>query len=288
VAKIRAGAVSYLNTRPLVFGIDQGMGADRLELSYDVPSVLASRMAAGELDLALLPVVELARIPDLVVVPGLAIGSLGNCRSVLLVAKRPLAEVRTVALDPESKTSNALARILFAEVWGGTPSFAAGPRDLALAMEEHDAAVRIGDKALFEPLPSGAIAYDLGGAWTARTTLPFVFAVWAARRGVVDRELYEVLHGSRRAGAEALAAIAADYTWHGHQYPRIAETYLRDAMRYRLGDPEISAMRRFFAAAAEIGVIEAAPRIELASFRGHSPFSSNSPVDGGVPQEHTT
>jgi chorismate dehydratase len=268
--------VSYLNTRPLVFGIDQGLGADRLDLTYDVPSAVARRMAAGELDLALLPVIELARIPDLVVVPGLAIGSLGNCRSVLLVAKTPLADVRSVALDPESSTSNDLAAVLFAEVWGGEPAFVAGPRDLTLALREHDAVVRIGDKALFEPLPTGAIAYDLGGAWTARTTLPFVFAVWAARPGVVDRELYEVLHASRRAGAAALPAIAADYTWNGRQYPEISLPYLRDAMRYRLGDLEVSAMRRFLAAAAGIGVIDAAPRIALASFRGHA-----------IPQEHT-
>jgi len=277
VPKIRAGAVSYLNTRPLVFGIDQGLGADRLDLTYDVPSAVARRMAAGELDLALLPVIELARIPNLVVVPGLAIGSLGNCRSVLLVAKVPLAEVRSVALDPESSTSNDLAAVLFAEAWGGSPAFVAGPRDLTLALREHDAAVRIGDKALFEPLPAGTIAYDLGGAWTARTTLPFVFAVWAARPGVVDRELYEVLHASRRAGAAALPEIAADYTWNGRQYPDIALPYLRDAMRYRLGDLEVSAMRRFLAAAAGIGVIDAAPPIALASFRGHA-----------VPQEHTT
>lgn len=275
--KIRAGAVSYLNTRPLVFGIEQGLGADRLELTHDVPSVLASRMAAGELDLALLPVIELARIPNLVVVPGLAIGSLGNCRSVLLVARKPLADVRSIALDPESRTSNALARVLCATAWGIEPAFVAGPRDLALALEEHDAAVRIGDKALFEPVPPDAMAYDLGGAWTARTTLPFVFAVWAARPGVVDREVYEVLHASRRAGAAALSAIAADYTWNGRQYPAIALPYLRDALRYRLGDPEVAAMRRFFAAAAEIGVVDAAPSIELASFRGHA-----------IPQEHTT
>ena len=275
--KIKAGAVSYLNTRPLVFGIEQGLGADRLELTYDVPSVLASRMAAGELDLALLPVIDLARIPNLVVVPGLAIGSLGNCRSVLLVARKPLADVRSIALDPESRTSNALARVLCATAWGIKPAFVAGPRDLALALEEHDAAVRIGDKALFEPVPPGAIAYDLGGAWTARTTLPFVFAVWATRPGVVDREVYEVLHASRRAGAAALPAIAADYTWNGRQYPEIAFAYLRDALRYRLGDPEVAAMRRFLAAAAEIGVVDAAPAIELASFRGHS-----------IPQEHTT
>jgi chorismate dehydratase len=288
VPKIRAGAVSYLNTRPLVFGIDQGMCADRIDLTYDVPSGLASRMAAGELDLALLPIVELARIPGLVIVPGLAIGSYGDCRSVLLVARRPLAEVRSVALDPESKTSNALARVLFAEAWGMAPSFAVGPRDLKSALAEHDAAVRIGDKALFEPLPDGAIAYDLGGAWTARTTLPFVFAVWAARPGVVDREIYEALHASRRAGAAAVAAIAADYTWNGRQYPEVAHAYLRNAIRYRLGDPEVASMRRFLAAAAALGIIDAAPPPVLASFRGHSPFSSNSPVDGEIPNEHTT
>ena len=248
--KIRAGAVSYLNTRPLVFGIDQGLGADRIELTYDVPSVLAARMAAGELDLALLPVIELASISDLTVVPGLAIGSYGDCRSVILVSKVPPGEAKSVALDPESRTSNALARVLFAEAWGGRPEFVVGPRDLALALTEHDAAVRIGDKALFEPVPDGATAYDLGGAWTAKTTLPFVFAVWAARPGVLDRPLYELLHASRRAGSAAIPMIAADYTWNGRQYPELALAYLRDAMRYRLGDLEVKAMRRFLHAAA--------------------------------------
>lgn len=285
--KIRTGAVSYLNTRPLVFGLDQGLGAHRIEMSYDVPSVLAARMAAGEIDLALLPVIELARIPDLVVVPGLAIGSLGNCRSVLLVARKPLTEVKSVSLDSDSRTSNALARVLFAEAWGTAPSFHVGPRDLSLALAEHDAAVRIGDKALFEALPDGVVAYDLGGAWTARTTLPFVFAVWAARPGVVDREVYELLHASRRAGAAAVAMIAADYTWNDSQRPGIALPYLRDAMRYRLGGPEVAAMRRFLAAAAQLGLIDAAPPITLASFRGQSPFSCNSSVDDGIPQEQT-
>ena len=111
------------------------------------------------------------------------------------------------------------------------------------------------------------MAYDLGGAWTARTTLPFVFAVWATRPGVVDREVYEVLHASRGAGAAALPAIAADYTWRGRQYPEIALPYLRDAMRYRLGDQEVAAMRRFLAAAAGLGLIEAAPPIVFADVK---------------------
>jgi chorismate dehydratase len=289
VPKIRAGAVSYLNARPLVFGLEQGMGSDRIALSYDVPSVLASRMQAGELDLALLPIVELARNPALVVVPGLAIGSFGNCRSVLLVSKSPLAEVRSVALDPDSRTSNALARVLFAEAWGGDPSFAVGPRDLATALAEHDAAVRIGDKALFEPLPDGVAVHDLGGAWTVRTTLPFVFAAWTARPGVVDREIYEILHASRRAGAAALPAIAADYTWDGRQHEAIALPYLRDAIRYRLGDSEVGAMRRFFTAAARIGAIDAAPVITFAEVkRGYSAFSSNSSTDDAIAKGQLT
>jgi len=263
---VRAGAVSYLNTRPLVFGIEQGLGAGRIDLTYDVPSVLAARMAAGELDLALLPVIELAMIPGLVVVPGLAIGSFGDCRSVLLVTKTPLAEVRRVALDPESRTSNALARLLFTQA----SEFVVGPRDLSLALTEHDAAVRIGDKALFEPLPEGTTAHDLGGLWTERTRLPFVFAVWAARPGVLNREIYEILHASRRAGAAVLEAIAEDYTWNGRRHPEIALPYLRDAMRYRLGATEIAAIDRFLTAAGS--------PVALEIFRGGREMTKEQPA----------
>jgi chorismate dehydratase len=263
--KVRIGAVSYLNTRPLVFGMAQGMGADRIELSYDVPSVLACRMAADELDVALLPTIELAQIPDLAVVSGLAIGSKGNCRSVLLLARKPLDEIRSVGLDPESRTSNALARVLCAGYWGIAPTFAIGPRDLDTALREHDAVVRIGDKALFDPIPSGTVAYDLGGAWTAYTGLPFVFAVWAARFGSFDREIYEILHQSRRAGTRALKDIAHDYTWNGRQHPQIALPYLQDAMRYRLGSEEFNGMKRFLAEAEAQKIIDGGYDIRLAA-----------------------
>jgi chorismate dehydratase len=261
---VRIGAVSYLNTRPLVFGLEQ-VRDSRYELSYDVPSVLSSRLAAGELDAALLPVVELARIPGLVVVPGLAIGSFGNCRSVLLIARKPLDEIRSIALDPESRTSNALVRVLCAEAWGIGPRFVPGPRDLELALMEHDAVVRIGDKALFEPVPPGTVAHDLGGAWTAATGLPFVYAVWAVQMGVLDRDLYTALHASRRAGDAVMAAIAEDYTWNGKRFPETAFAYLTEAMRYRFGGPELEAVKRFLASAARVGVIEAAPDIRIAS-----------------------
>ena len=99
-AKIRIGAVSYLNTRPLVFGLEQGVGEDRIELSYSVPARLADRMIAGELDIALMPVIELAKMPELEIVPGLAIGTSGPSRSVLLISRRPIERVESVAAAP--------------------------------------------------------------------------------------------------------------------------------------------------------------------------------------------
>jgi chorismate dehydratase len=260
----RIGAVSYLNARPLVFGLEQGLDRSRFELTYDVPSVLASRMAADELDVALLPAIELARIPDLAIFPGLAIGSMGPCRSVLLVSAVPIDEVRSVSLDPESRTSNALVQVLCRDAWGIAPRFAVGPRDLELALREHDAVVRIGDKALFETLPAGLVAHDLGEAWTTLTRLPFVFAVWAARLGSMDRDIYQLLHDSKRAADLVLDVIADDYTYGGTQYPEVARRYLRESIRYRFGSQELAGLRRFLDAAGRLGLVPAAFDLRIA------------------------
>ncbi len=261
---IRIGAVSYLNTRPLVHGLEQHAVADRIELSFATPSDLAAQMARGALDMALLPVIELARIPDLELVPGLAIGTHGASRSVLLVSNCPMDEIDTLALDPESRTTNTLARVLLAEVWKRHPTTRRGSPSLDDDLGVCDAVVRIGDKALFEPLPEGALAEDLGAVWTRETGLPFVFAVWAARPGVVDRELYRALHDSRRKGSRAIDRIAEDYTWHGTSYPEIVREYLTHGIRFRLGTAEIQAIERFFRLAHGLGLIERIPEIRLA------------------------
>jgi chorismate dehydratase len=263
VTVVRIGAVSYLNTRPLIHGFERGLLADRVLLSYDTPAVLADRMAAGDLDVALLPTIELARIPDLEIVPGLAITCNGPSRSVLLVTRKPLDEVRRVALDAESRTSNALARLLFEHVWDAEPEFVAGPTHLEDALETADAVVRIGDKALFEPVPDGTVALDLAEAWTKATGLPFVFAVWACRPGVLDRELYRAFHDSRREGSRAVDEIAAGYVWAGNSDPALAERYLRENILFRLGNAEVRALRRFHDLAAGLGIIGAAPEIRL-------------------------
>jgi len=266
-AMIRIGAVSYLNTRPLVFGLAQGLGHDRIRLSEDVPAVLADRMERGEIDVGLLPVIELARIPDLEIVPGLSISSRGPCRSVMLVTRRAPGEIASVGLDVESRTSNALVQVLCAHAWKTRPEFEVAPVDLDEALERHDAVLRIGDKALFGPLPVGAVAIDLGQVWDVTFDLPFVYAAWVARPGIVDRELYQWLHQSRRQGRAAIGAIADDYVWNGRTYPELSRSYLRENIGYRLGLPEIEGIKRFHTAAAELGLIDAAPEIRLSLTR---------------------
>jgi chorismate dehydratase len=262
--KIRIGAVKYLNTRPLVHGMNQGLGADRIDLSYAVPAVLADQMSAGELDVALMPVIELARMPELEIVPGLGIVTEGETRSVLLISNCDFDRIGSVALDVESRTSNALTRVLLAETWGLRPRVETAPAaSVAEALSTCDAVVRIGDKALFDPVPEGLQVLDLGGAWTQATGLPFVFAAWIARPGVIDREIYRVLHESRRRGSKVTDELADAYTWEGRHCAATARDYLRHNIRFRLGAREIEAMKLFFALSAAHGVIDEAPTIRL-------------------------
>ena len=255
--RVRIGAVGYLNTRPLVYGLDEAAG-DRIELSYDVPAALADQLARGEIDVGLIPTVELARIPDLEIVPGLGIVSRGAAGSVLLVSSCAPERARRVALDPESRTSNALIRILFDELWKASPELELGPLELAESLGDYDAVVRIGDKALFEPLPEGAEGYDLGALWDRLTGLPFVWAVWACRPGILDRELSETLHESLRRGSQVIDTIARDYVFRGRRDPELARAYLTRNIGFRVGPPELRGMNRFLEAAARVGLV---PRV---------------------------
>jgi chorismate dehydratase len=263
--KLRIGAVSFLNTVPLVYGMQHGLGADRIDLSFGVPSNLAKRMRNRELDVALLPIIELASMPAHEIVPGLAIATQGKSASVLMISQRPVEVIRSVALDRESRTSNVLARVLFARHWKTTPEFSTGESGLAESLATHDAVIRIGDKALYEPVPADAIVYDLGEIWTASTGLPFVFAAWVAWPGKVDSEISQLLHSSYQQGSQHIKEIAARHTWRGKQRPERARTYLTEHIQYRLGTQELKAIRMFFEAACELGLIDTVPTITLSS-----------------------
>jgi chorismate dehydratase len=157
--------------------------------------------------------------------------------------------------------------VLFAGAPERAPRFVAGDAELSRALERADAAVRIGDKALFEEVPPGLSVHDLGSLWTDGTGLPFVFAAWAARAGVVDRELYEALHDSRRQGSRDVDRIAAEWRWKGRAHPERVRDYLTRHIAYRLGAAEIAGLRLFLGRAAAAGVIAAAPEIRMALAR---------------------
>src|SRR5437764_13547276 len=179
---LRVGAVNYLNSKPLIERLTDF--APSVELSLDLPSRLADRMAAGGLDVGLIPVVEFFRGDGYSFVPNIAIGSRGPVLSVTLFSRVPWPEIRSVALDEGSRTSSALTQILLRKRYGVNPEVRPLPIDAGPEDVKTDAVLLIGDRAMRACLPGFRYAFDLGEAWPAWTGLPTVHALWAVRGGV--------------------------------------------------------------------------------------------------------
>jgi chorismate dehydratase len=139
-----------------------------------------------------------------------------------------------------------------------------GPLALDRALAECEAVVRIGDKALFETPPDGVEVHDLGEVWTRASGLPFVFAAWAAAPGIVDREIYRILHESRRRGVKVIDRIAEEFRWNGYHDPTLVRGYLMEHIQYRLGAAEVQAIKRFLTVAQRLGLVDHVPDIRLA------------------------
>ncbi len=148
LAKLRISIVQYLNTAPLVWSFTHGPLRGKYDLSFTVPSLCAEALRSGAADIAIIPAIEYQRIGGLVVLPDLAIASKNQVRSLLIIAKKPIAQVRSVALDRGSRSTQALTRILCAEHWKITPEFFEAPPDANMMLQEADAALLIGDPAL--------------------------------------------------------------------------------------------------------------------------------------------
>jgi chorismate dehydratase len=212
-------------------------------------------LADNEIDLGLVPAVTyLDRSTDLVV-PGIAIASDGPVASVALFTKKPIADVRVIALDTSSRTSVVLTRILCAKRFGIDAEFINRPPDLPSMLAEADAALIIGDLALFAQHESvGAEKIDLGQEWTAWTSLPFVWAFWAGRADAADRRVVGRLQEARDAGVLASDAIADAYCAGDPARQRAARQYLRQNIKYDLSDREQAGLARYFREAAALGL----------------------------------
>lgn len=250
---IRLGAVAYLNARPLVYGLDRD---ERFTLRFDPPSRCAVLLHEEQIDVGMIPAIEYCRGPEYHVVPGMGIISERTVASVALFSKAPVAQVRTIAADTSSRTSNALLRILCAERFGIAPEFRPMAPDAETMLAENDAALIIGDPALYlDAAALGLEKIDLGEQWREMTGLPFVWAFWAGRPGVLSPDAVRALQQARDEGIGASDAIADAYC--GPERAALGRAYLRDNIQYVMGDREIAGVRKYYELAARHGLIDA-------------------------------
>lgn len=179
--KIRLSAVSYLNTKPFIYGIFRSDLSERIDLSLDIPSVCAQKLQRGEADLVLTPVAVIPELPEAHLVSDYCIGSTGRVKTVCIFSEKPLPEIKRLYLDFHSRTSVALSRLLCREFWKIEPEFLPAAEGYEQKIGGDTAGLIIGDRAIGRE-KQFPFVYDLGEAWTAWTGLPFVFAAWVSAR----------------------------------------------------------------------------------------------------------
>lgn len=252
-AKLRVGAVNYLNTKPLIQGLEEI--APQAELVLDLPSRLADRLAAGKLDVALIPSIEFFQNPSYTIVSNACIACRGPVLSVKLFSRVPMDKVRTLALDEGSRTSVALTRILLYEKHGLMPQLERLPIDATLEDATTDAVLLIGDRAMHSPAGKFAEVWDLGDQWCRWAELPFVFAMWVGRSGADLTGLEAALEEARDAGLAQLETIAQrEAAPLGLTQPQCL-SYLRDNLYFHLGPREQRGLELFQRKAAQMGLV---------------------------------
>ena len=229
----RIGSVHYLNAAPLTFGIED-------QIVFTTPARLAQMLRRDELDAALVSITEVLLNDRYDILEGVAIAALGEVYSVLLAHKKPLAEVREVFCDTASLTSVNLLKVLLAER-GLKPVFR--PLESYAAAAEKDFVLLIGDPAIdFQRAPHEHQIFDLGTEWFALTQLPFVFAIWALRRGLDQQALRRKLRATKDHGLQQLDQIIRERTEYD---PAFRRDYFQRHIRYDLGEAEKRGIARF-------------------------------------------
>ena len=280
VTKLRISIVEYLNTAPLVWGFTNGPLRGKYDLSFTVPSQCSEQLRTGQADVAIIPAIEYQRIQDLAILPDMAIASKKQVRSLLIIAKKPIEQVKTFALDRSSRSTQTLTRILCAEKWKIAPEFFESPPDLGAMLNQADAALVIGDPALRIAVGieknswSGTggqticqaatlgiassellYVYDVVGEWRSLTGLPAVLAVWAAKRDVTTPELNADFLASRDFGLSRIPEICVDASRELELPSDKLESYLRDNIDFSLDEENRRGLELYFTHAAKLDLI---------------------------------
>lgn len=241
--KARIGAVSYLNTKPLVYGLQERLPDS--SVIFDLPSRLADQLAENKLDVALIPSIEYFANPDYTIISDACIGCRGCVLSVVLLSRVPMSQIRTLALDEGSRTSIALTKVLLSERFGIEPECCSFPVGANFDDVEADAYLVIGDRAVHVDTSPFEVCWDLGEQWGLWSQLPFVFAMWVARPGWTSDEVAAVLSESRNEGVADLEVIAHREANGIGLSPAECLYYLRDNLHFYLADDERKALELF-------------------------------------------
>jgi chorismate dehydratase len=265
--RLRISAISYLNTAPLMWDLEHGEAGRHFDISYTLPSFCARALGAGTADIGIIPAAAYTQVPGLVVLPDVAIASRQPVRSILLVSKLPVEEIRTIALDTSSMTSVALTKILFEKWLGGGRTFTPMDPDINTMLAAHDAGLVIGDPAL-QIDRSRYLTLDLAEEWIRHTGKPFVFAFWAVRKGALREtaaveDLAAVFQQSRDHGLEpeSLEQIAREWAPRLRLAEKDVRSYLTENIYYHLDASCLEGLQLFYRYAAEIGALPVAPEI---------------------------
>lgn len=267
--RLRISAISYLNTAPLMWDFEHGESGSEFEISYTLPSACARALEAGTADIGIIPAAAYARVPGLMVLPGVAIASRRPVRSILLVSRVPLEKIRTVALDTSSMTSVALTKVLFEKWLGGGRTFISMEPDIEKMLAQHDAGLLIGDPAL-QIDRSRYHTLDLAEEWIRHTGKPFVFAFWAVRQNALrevapSQDLAAIFQQSRDHGLEPASLDHSASEW----APRLGleeaaiRSYLTENIYYHFDAACLEGLQLFYRYATEIGALPAAPEMRF-------------------------
>lgn len=276
---LRISAISFLNTAPLMWDFEHGSAGKDFEIDYTIPSLCAQALAAGKADVGLIPAVTYLTIPNLLVIPDIAIAARGPVRSILLVSKVPIEEIGTIAADNASRTSVALCRLLLkkwmrpAEL--SEPEITPMQADLGPMLARADAALLIGDSALRVSHTEHAV-FDLAEEWVRYTGTAFVFAFWAVREEAANSELAIILKRSAEHGLdpENLKVICREWA------PRVGisdaevHSYLTQNLCYSLDAANLAGLELFWRLAHEENIL---PAPKVLRFAGHAKLEAPNP-----------
>ena len=248
-SRVKVGAVSFLNTKPLIYPLlqdPQFPGSEAIELSLAVPSRLAIELKNGDIDVGLIPIIEYFRADsDYRIIRDISICSRGSVLSIQLLSRVPILSIRSVALDTSSRSSRALVQIVLAERYNLRPEFHSCPPTIDPQEADTDAVLLIGDAALRQ-LGVTDYTLDLGAEWTTLTGLPFVYACWVARRDVELGQAPQTLLNAKECGIDKIPEITRIESQRLGFPESLCRDYLTKHIFYELGDSEMAGLRKFY------------------------------------------